>query len=180
MFPDELGRPTHKENHVKLILVLLALLIPSGVWAQAHPSAEMLKSLPAEVYSAAKVADEVAAKVEAAYTKAFPEMKVTEANLRVAVEKEEDMDKLVLSHSHYLDAALVLIKSTDGLGEAIASVSKAYLKVSLEIDDLRKEMAFLDWLNLATGHQIKLRRESRVDDELLKAGSDKILSFIGQ
>lgn len=163
---------------MRFILALLALLVPIGAMAQVHPSAEMLKGFPAEVYEAAKIAENVAEKASANHAKALTDMKKAEAEFRLAVEKEQDMEKFVLAHSRYMQAAMAVLRSSDGLGEANMAVSRLYFKLSEATDDLAREIIFLEWLKAATTHETHLLLEGRVDHALSQAGMKKMLAFI--
>ncbi len=161
-----------------LITFVLALFVPSWALAQTHPSAEMLKGFPVEVYEAAKVADKVASEADVAYTKALADMKKAEGEFRLSVEKEQDMEKFVLAHSRYMVVAMAVIKSSDGLGAANRTVWRLYFDLTEVTDDLPREIIFLDWLKAATAHEDSLRLGSRVDDALTKAGLAKMMAFI--
>lgn len=163
---------------MKFILVLLALIVPTGAMAQVHPPAKMLEGFSVEVYSAAQKAEEVAKKADVAYTKALADMKKVEAEFRLAVEKEQDMEKFVIVHSRYMQAAMAVLRSTDGLGEANASVSRIYFKLTDPTADLAREIVFLEWLKAATTHETQLKLSGRVDQKLSQAGMEKMLAFI--
>ena len=165
---------------MRFVLALLALILTaSDAMAQVHPTAELLKPFPVKIYEAAKVAEKVATDVDTAFTKAIAEMKKAEVEFRLAVEKEEDMEKFVLSHTRYMKAAMTVLKSSDGLGDANMAVSRLYFSLT-EADDAVREILFLDWLKLAHKHELGLRLRGAVDDALIKSASTKMMAFIGK
>ncbi len=161
-----------------MLTFVLALLVPSWALAQTPPSAEMLKGFRAEVYSAAQKAEEVAKKADIAYTKALADMKKAEAAFRLAVEKEEDIEKFVAVHLRYMQTATVVLHASDGLGDANRAVWRLYFDLTEATEDLTREIIFLDWLKAATTHEDKLRLGGRVDQKLSQAGMEKMLAFI--
>lgn len=165
---------------MKIVLALLALiLMASNAMAQVHPTAELLKPFPVKIYEAAKAAEKVATDVDTAFTKALAEMKKAEAEFRVAVEKEEDIEKFALARTRYMKASTTTLKISEGLVEANRAVSRLYFSTT-EADDAARMIVFLEWLKLAHEHEMGLSLRGRVDYALIKAASAKMKAFIGK
>lgn len=153
------------------ILFTLAFLAcsPALAAAQEYPGSEVFKDFHWEVYKAAIEADRVAREVSSTLPSHLDTMKKAEAELRKALESEDDLARLTIAIGRYLAASGLVETSGDMIFDSTILVTILWDKHHRG-DPTKKEILG-DWLKKASAFQKTLDSTLVKEDKKLTSAS---------